>query len=918
MAENELIVTAGLNFEASEALIVAQLKKIQKDFNSEGGLKIDCTVNDAALKQIQANLANISKNLTIGLDTSAVDKNIVQTANTVQRVIGTATNIKLHIDSKPINDFIERLQDVGVGGKTIDQLTKKLEALNIVVTKIVPQFTQLKGGEQQLTSFSITGLDKAGNTVEYLEKFNAETGDFEKASTKVVSNLARIQQENKKVEDSARAAQLAYNDFLKLKGQADLYSKKFSGDESLKSQLSDIQKLVAEFDNTQPVEKQRESIIKIDNALKLVKADIDAISKASSSASTLVEKLYPNISFNKGDSTASILSNAKNQLNTYLGAENIEGEASRVKRAVEDTSGSLQRFYVQVERGDKSVETLTYALNEQGTAYEYLGKVIREADNSTDFRRKDIATQWEIQTEKLEQFATKAEKAGSVSNVLAEDISRLRARINEGGDTSAMNAFLDDFDIAKAKFQSLNAEAKVVEASIKKLNQVFNNTQFNNNQNNPAVVQQRTEIEGLRAEYEKLLTELSQAKDPQSLMAINNRLAELKPKFDSVVQSSEALNQSLKSDDASAKLSAKIKNLTNQMDGFANTNRRVIESLRTMRNGTSFASEWERMMNQLKSGNLDENGIRRLTEDFRNFKGEANAAGMTVNKFFQNMNSQIRMVIQRWISLYAVVGRITTALNDLKNVDKILTEIAKSSDVTRESLQALGDSAFEMANKYGRAASDYLYGVQEFSRAGFRGEQLTDLTQVSLLAQAAGDIETDLANSYVIATNAAYGLAGSQEKLGEVLDRQNYVTNNYALNMTDLASATKIAASQAAQSGVEIDQMTAALATMISTTQQGGEIAARSLRGILMNIQQVKGEVGDGEEDITAESLSKYEKAAQALGVALKETKNGVTVLREPMAVLNDLAEAFNKEADDSIKKANLINAIGGKIYLVA
>lgn len=61
--------------------------------------------------------------------------------------------------------------------------------------------------------------------------------------------------------------------------------------------------------------------------------------------------------------------------------------------------------------------------------------------------------------------------------------------------------------------------------------------------------------------------------------------------------------------------------------------------------------------------------------------------------------------------------------------------------------------------------------------------------------------------------------------------RQNYVTNNYALNMTDLANATKIAASQAAQSGVEIDEMTAALATMISSTQQGGEIASRALRG---------------------------------------------------------------------------------------
>lgn len=79
-----------------------------------------------------------------------------------------------------------------------------------------------------------------------------------------------------------------------------------------------------------------------------------------------------------------------------------------------------------------------------------------------------------------------------------------------------------------------------------------------------------------------------------------------------------------------------------------------------------------------------------------------------------------------------------------------------------------------------------------------------------------------------------------------------------------------------------------------------------------MNIQQVKGEVGDGEEDITTESLTKYEKAAANLGVALKEVRDGVVVLRDPMQVLNDLAVAFNKESDDSIKKAELINAVGG------
>lgn len=60
---------------------------------------------------------------------------------------------------------------------------------------------------------------------------------------------------------------------------------------------------------------------------------------------------------------------------------------------------------------------------------------------------------------------------------------------------------------------------------------------------------------------------------------------------------------------------------------------------------------------------------------------------------------------------------------------------------------------------------------------------------------------------------------------------QNYITNHNALNMSELAEATKIVASQASQSGIGIDQMTAALGTMIATTQQGGEIAARAFKG---------------------------------------------------------------------------------------
>ena len=83
-----------------------------------------------------------------------------------------------------------------------------------------------------------------------------------------------------------------------------------------------------------------------------------------------------------------------------------------------------------------------------------------------------------------------------------------------------------------------------------------------------------------------------------------------------------------------------------------------------------------------------------------------------------------------------------------------------------------------------------------------------------------------------------------------------------------------------------------------------------------MNLQAVKGtaeDIGDGGEDITDESLTKYEKACADLGVALKEVKNGVLQLRDPMVILEELANSVSKEAEGSIKVANLVSAIGGK-----
>lgn len=348
----------------------------------------------------------------------------------------------------------------------------------------------------------------------------------------------------------------------------------------------------------------------------------------------------------------------------------------------------------------------------------------------------------------------------------------------------------------------------------------------------------------------------------------------------------------------------KATSLINRINTFLSKNTRITNDAKIALQGYAdelgrgvSLSRWNEINGKLKETENSMRGLHRLGASLKDQMSQA------VQSFTQ------------WLSVSSVVmllvSKIKNAITELKEVNSIMTEISKTADqLSKADLSKVENTSYKTASKYGKKASNYLTGIQEMYRAGY--ENAEDLAELSTLAQAAGDMQADLANDYLIATDAAYKLKGNTEALNDVLDGQNYITNRNALSMQDLAEATKIAASQSASSGIAIDQATAAMGTMIATTRQGGDVAARAWKGILMNIQQVEGEVEDG-EIIDAESLSKYEKACESLGVSLKEVKDGVISLRDPMQILKELSEAYTALDESDARRANLISAVGGK-----
>lgn len=351
----------------------------------------------------------------------------------------------------------------------------------------------------------------------------------------------------------------------------------------------------------------------------------------------------------------------------------------------------------------------------------------------------------------------------------------------------------------------------------------------------------------------------------------------------------------------------KKEKLLNQLTTFTNKYTKINES-------SYWLGEAERLRGVISSvSNRSE--LRDATDELQVFTSGVRATGYAAVSTTDKIKGMLGNIVKvgNYFGLaFVAVNKFRQSLNTLKTNDTILTEVSKTSEMTKQQLKELGDEAFKVASKYGQVSGNYLLAVQEMARSGY--ETLSkELGELSLLAQSAGAMTAEMANNYLLATDAAYKYGGSVEKLNAALDGANFISNKNSANMTDIADAIRVSASFTANAGVAIDELTAAEATMIATTKRSGSEMGRAFRSIVLNLQQVSGEF-DGEV-IDEEQLKKVEARCHSLGVELEYMKDGIATLRNPMEILKDLAEVYNSLPDNSADKQGLISDIGGKYH---
>lgn len=260
-----------------------------------------------------------------------------------------------------------------------------------------------------------------------------------------------------------------------------------------------------------------------------------------------------------------------------------------------------------------------------------------------------------------------------------------------------------------------------------------------------------------------------------------------------------------------------------------------------------------------------------------------------------------------------VKNAFVDALDTMKEVDSELATVRKVTGMTKDEMDALGESAYSTASKYGVAANEYLQNVSTFARAGYK-EAAQGLGELAIKTQLVGDTDQETAAQFLLSADAAWKYHGNVEKLSLALDEANTIDNNYATSIQKIAEGLPIVANVASMAGMSMEETMAMLGTITATTQESGTKAATAARALILNI------LGDTTTEIS-DGVTATEESVQSLsGVLQKYAPDVVAAADATGKLINPMEaiEALSKAAKDGlISEADLmqmVSALGGKL----
>lgn len=708
--------------KTSETKVMNDFLKLKKDIEKDT-VKVNAVLNPDSLsiKAIQEQLNKEKLNINIGnvtFNPSEIDSSIDQATNQVQQKLNNAMSqmtMNVHaFDIESRGQYETLLAKMGLGDKEIRQATREIEQLGIQIDKISATNYNNETGK---ISAIIQGTDALGRMVTVTRDIKTELNEAGDEEIKLGNQVVTVTTNYKKQQEEL----------------AKISRQRQSEIEKTNKELQQQQTYMAK------IQQQAESIKAANSDRKNALNGVESTNVAGMTLLSYTEE-------------------AVDSVKEYVNAFN-------------ELQYKVAEYNVQLANGNTLTEEQKRTLDSMLANVRLLGTNAKSIQSTaTSNRSKDVGKQVETEREKLGKFELEVEKSDIKVDEFKARIQTLKEALNNvGTDANAFGKWQDELDVVKASFQRAKEEATQFANVAKQLDSLETFSKqgiLGKSANNAGVQDLNNKITELRENWTKLQVEMDSADSPEAMETARAKAQELSKAIANTAKEAKELKANLTEVTNATKLATEKQNFGNRIDNWLKENTKASESLR-------------QKMIQLKAEMESADNVRftELKKEFAALNNYAKATGQTGKSMFDTIKEKIGK-FTGWFTIANAIMTITNyakqSIGVLHEMDDIMTEISKTSDMSAESLKQLGETAFDAANKYGVTVQSYLTGVQEMSRAGY-DEAAESMANLAILAQAAGDMTAQTAQDYLIATDAAYQLAGGEEKLSKILDGQNMI-----------------------------------------------------------------------------------------------------------------------------------------------
>ena len=221
-----------------------------------------------------------------------------------------------------------------------------------------------------------------------------------------------------------------------------------------------------------------------------------------------------------------------------------------------------------------------------------------------------------------------------------------------------------------------------------------------------------------------------------------------------------------------------------------------------------------------------------------------------------------------------------TFYDSIAPIDAALVNIAKVAEEPQEQLDAFATTIYDTASTVGKSAEEYATSVERWLTAGKSLSDSVELSKTSVMGAFVGNVgESEMVDYMSVPLNA---YKKNALEANDIINAMNEVANRNAIEMDDMGSAYKRAASTSAQAGTSFAQLTGLITAGQEATRVGGETMGTAIKAMDVNL----GKIGSG---ITKGDVRKSE-FLKNIGVDVKDA-NGE--LKSTYQVLGDLNKVW-------------------------